>query len=490
MEPLSRREVLRAAAAFGGAALAGAAAGRGRAVAAVAATSGPTAADWRALAASLDGELVRRHHAAYDQLKLLFNTRYDSTRPLAIVEAASPADVSEGIGFARRFGLRARPRSGGHSYVGASTANEGVVIDVRRMQSITYDSASGVATVGAGAQTYSIHAALAHHGRTIPTGTCPTVGVAGLTLGGGVGIDSRRYGLSCDALTGLTMVTADGKVRSAGEGQESDLYWASQGGGGGNFAIATSLRYSTHAAEPMGTFSLRFDWQHAVSVVRGWAARIEVMPRSVWSNMRLEIGADGSTRVRLGGCCAPGDQDGEALAFQRAIGVDAISVSTSQKSFIQAVNYFGGGSTTARRATVSGSDVVANMTETLAEALPRLLEQRASTGTTSSLILDPLNGAITDRTAAATPFPWRHHLAELHWYVQFPSDPTKDAVSAARDWINSAHQAIAPQSAGAYINRLEPGRHLAAYYGANLDRLRRIKAAVDPTGFFRSPYTV
>ena len=90
----------------------------------------------------------------------------------------------------------------------------------------------------------------------------------------------------------------------------------------------------------------------------------------------------------------------------------------------------------------------------------------------------------------ATPFPWRHHLAELQRSVHFPSDPTQDAASAARDWITSAHQSIASASVGAYINRLEPGRPLTDYYGTNLDRLRRIKTAVDPTGFFRSPYTV
>ncbi len=315
-------------------------------LAAAAMTSGPTAADWRALAASLDGDVVRRSDADYDQAKLLFNTRFDATRPLAIAEAASPADVSEIIRFARRFGLRSRPRSGGHSYVGASTVDNGIVIDVRRMKSVRFDAASGIASVGAGAQSYETHVVLAGHGRSIPTGTCPTVGVAALTLGGGIGFDSRRHGLSCDALTGITMVTADGKLRQVSARRESGLWWASRGGGGGNFAVVTSLRYSAHAAEPMGVFSLGFDWRHAASVVRGWAARIQVMPRSVWANMRLEAAEDGSLRARLGGCCQPGDEDDEALAFQRAIGVDATSVSTSRKSFMDAVRYFGGGSTT------------------------------------------------------------------------------------------------------------------------------------------------
>ena len=491
MNPVSRRQVLHAAGTLGGAALSAAALGRvGRGLLTGTTASGPTAADWRALAASLDGDVVRRSDADYDQVRLLFDTRFDTTNPLAIVQAADPADVSEAIRFARRFGLRSRPRSGGHSYVGASTVDDGLVIDVRRMRSVEYDAASGVVAVGAGTRSYRIHAVLAEHGRTVPTGTCPTVGAAGLTLGGGVGIDSRRHGLSCDALTGLTMVTADGKVRRVGEGREADLWWASRGGGGGNFAVVTSLRYATHAAERMGIFSLDFAWEHAPSVARGWAARIEVMPRSVWCNMRLETGADGSTRVRLGGCCQPGDEDNEALALQRAIGFDAARVTTSERSFMDAVRYFGGGSTTPRWAAVSGSDVVSTISKTLAQTLPRTVERRALSGAVSSVILDPLTGAVSDRRAGATAFPWRHHLAELQWSVRFPSDPSLEAVKAARRWVNGAHQAIASESVGAYVNRLEPGRSTADYYGANLARLRRIKAAVDPTGFFRSAYTV
>ncbi|MDQ3224250.1 MAG: BBE domain-containing protein, partial [Gemmatimonadota bacterium] len=103
---------------------------------------------------------------------------------------------------------------------------------------------------------------------------------------------------------------------------------------------------------------------------------------------------------------------------------------------------------------------------------------------------DPLTGAVSDRRAGATAFPWRHHLAELQWSVRFPSDPSLEAVKAARRWVNGAHQAIASESVGAYVNRLEPGRSTADYYGANLARLRRIKAAVDPSDFFRSAYTV
>ncbi len=329
------------------------------------ATGGPRKADWRALAASLDGDLVSRFAPDYAEVKQLFNTRFDHARPVAVVEAAGPADVSETILFAQRFGLRSRPRAGGHSYVGASTLDDGLVIDVRRMRAIRYDPAGRVATVGAGAQLYAMHAALARHGRSIPTGTCPTVGATGLTLGGGLGIDNRAHGLTCDALTGLTMVTADGTVRRIGPGREGDLWWATRGGGGGNFGVVTSLSYRTHAARPIGVFLVSFRWDQAGAVLRGWAARARSMPRSAWCNLHLEAGADGSTGVRIVGACSEGDQDAQVAAMERAVGLEATSVSTFGKAFMDGVRYFAGGTTSSRQAFVAGSDVVARMSRTL-----------------------------------------------------------------------------------------------------------------------------
>lgn len=482
---LARRGFLRATGAVGGALVTGAL-GPGAATA----LSGPTARDWRALAASIDGEVVRRSDDEYDRVRRLFSTRFDPVRPRAVVRVENPSDVSEAIGFARRFGLRCRPRAGGHSYVGASTVDDGLVIDVRPLRGVRYDAASGVASVGAGVRSYRVHEVLARDRRTIPTGTCPTVGVTGLTLGGGLGIDSTAHGLSCDALTGLTVVTADGLVRRVDAEHEPDLWWASRGGGGGNLGVVTSMRFRTHAARPMGVFTLVYPWRHAAAAVRGWATRIETMPRSVWCNLQLVVGPDGARRVVIGGRCAAGDQDDQALALQRAVGRDAVAVSTSRQSFMDAVRRFGGGSTTPRGGFVAGSDVVASMTRALSEALPRVVARRAGSGTVSRVILDPLTGAVRDQAVDATPFPWRRHLAELQWYVQLPADPSRAAVRSARSWVEDAHRAMAPASVGAYVNRLEPGRPLADYYGGNLGRLRRTKDRVDPDGFFRSPYTV
>lgn len=452
--------------------------------------AGPTDRDWNALASSIDGEVVRRGDDAYDRARVLFNTRFDGTRPRAVVRAAGPADVAEAIRFARRFELRCRPRAGGHSYVGASTADDGVVVDVRGMRSVRYDAASGAVTVEAGATSYRVQRVLAGEGRSVPTGTCPTVGLTGLTLGGGLGTASTAQGLTCDALTGLTVVTADGQVRQVDAEREPDLWWASRGGGGGNFGVVTAMTLGTSAAGRTGLFSLTYPWRSAAQALRGWAARIEEMPRSVWCNLQLVVDTEGAARVQITGRCNAGEQEAEASALERAVGVDARRVSTSEEPFMDAVRALGGGSTTARGAFVAGSDVVAAMTRALAESLPRLVSRRAGSGTVTRVIADPLTGAVRDLSVDATPFPWRRHLAELQWHVRFTGDPSRAEVRSARSWVDEAHRTVAAHSLGAYVNRLEPDRPLGDYYGENLTRLRRIKGQVDPDGFFRSPWTL
>ncbi len=450
----------------------------------------PTASDWRALEHSIDGDVVKRTDSDFAVASRLFDPRFDHVQPLAVVEAASESDVGVAIAFARRFGLRSRPKAGGHSYVGASSVADGLVIDVGRMATVHYDAASAVATVGAGAKLYAVHAALAQSGRTIPTGTCPTVGAAGLTLGGGIGVASREHGLTSDQVGRVTIVTADGQTRHASATNHRGLFWACRGGGGGNFGIVTSIEFQTQPTRDVGFFLLTFPWSSAAAVVRGWADRVQTMPRSAWANLHLEAASTGVATVRVVGTCLAGDQDTEAAAMQAAAGVDATSVSTFSEGFLDAVSFLGGGTTSARQAFAAGSDVLPVMSHPLARALVAVVEQRAASGHSVAAILDPLTGKVGDVPVDATAFPWRDHLCDLQWYVGLPSDATHADASLAYAWIATAHAAVSGHSSGGYVNYLEPHRSVASYYGPNYARLQSVKHAVDPTGFFTSPYTI
>src|SRR5919108_499164 len=164
---------------------------------------------WEPLQRAIEGDVAPPGSPAYEAGRRTFNARFHSVEPQAIVSCASPHDVSETIAFVRRHGLDVAVRSGGHGFAGHSSTR-GVLIDVTPMRSVSVSG--GVATVGAGARLGEVYEGLQEHGLAIPAGTCPTVGVAGLTLGGGLGILGRTYGVTSDHLLRAEIVLADGRV--------------------------------------------------------------------------------------------------------------------------------------------------------------------------------------------------------------------------------------------------------------------------------------
>ena len=225
--------------------------------------AGPvTPAEWQSFTQSQTGPVLRPGQSGYVTAKQLFQPRFDSAHPQAVVECASVADVQRAIAFARAHAIPIAPRSGGHSYAGYSTG-PGMVIDVGKLSRITVNRAHGTVTVGAGARLIDIYSAVAAAGVAIPGGTCPTVGIAGLALGGGQGVVGRKLGLTCDAMTSVQVVMADGKVLNCDAHHNPDLFWACRGGGGGNFGIVTSFTFATHPLTSLVTFTLDWPWADA-----------------------------------------------------------------------------------------------------------------------------------------------------------------------------------------------------------------------------------
>jgi FAD/FMN-containing dehydrogenase len=406
------------------------------------------------------------------------------------VEATTPQDVSESIKFAQKYSLRIRPKAGGHSYVGASSATGVIVVSTARMSHVSYDAAAHTATVGAGARLYPVHSVLASHGRTIPTGTCPTVGAAGLTMGGGIGIASRSAGLTCDQLASAQIVTADGVIRSASAGTNPDLLWALRGGGGGNFGIVTRFVYHTQPTSSLGFFLQTWTWTSATKVIRGWASRMKQADHSTWANLHLTANSSGTAGVNTVGVCAPGHETAEAHALESAIGVDATSTQLFTKTYLAGIQFLGGGTTSQRQGWAAGSDVLSTITSGSAQALVRVIADRAHSHHAGVAILDPLTGAVRSHATDATAYPYRHHLCDIQWYLTMPDHPTVDQIHAAYNWIDTCHNAVSRWSSGGYVNYLEPRRHVASYYGTNFGRLTSVKRAHDPHNFFDTPWSI
>ena len=231
--------------------------------------------------------------------KRLFDPRFDSLHPAGIAYCRNPHDVATCLAFVRKFGVPVAARCGGHSYAGWSSTS-GLIIDVTRMAGVNVSGST--ATVGAGTRLIDFYNGLAAHGRGVPGGSCPTVGIAGLTLGGGVGVVSRAYGLTSDNVKSLQIVTADGQVRTCSSSQNSDLFWACRGGGGGNFGVVTSFTFRTHPVGQIVLFFLSWPWSQAARVISAWQSWAPHAPDALWSNVHLSAAPGGSVpAIQVGG---------------------------------------------------------------------------------------------------------------------------------------------------------------------------------------------
>ena len=263
--------------------------------------AGPGAADWAALRQALSThKLIRPGGKMYPAAKELFDPRFDFKRPAGVAYCATARDVSACVNFVRKFGLTVSARSGGHSYGGWSSNNGGLIVDVTGIN--YFNVGAGSVTVGTGIHLIDFYNRLAARGLAVPGGSCATVGIAGLTLGGGVGVLSRAFGLSSDNLESLRIVTADGVIRTASATSNPNLYWASRGGGGGNFGIAVSFTFRTRRLGSLVLFFLQWPWSAAARVMTGWQNWAPFQPDALWSNLHMSAAPGGGTPVvQVGG---------------------------------------------------------------------------------------------------------------------------------------------------------------------------------------------
>lgn len=427
----------------------------------------------------LGDRLIPPWDPRFDAATQLFDPQFDSSIPAAVVHADNESDVQHALGFAAAHGLAVNVRGGGHSYIGASAATGTVVIDTRRINHIRVDGDR--LWTGAGASVFAVQSALAESGRTLPLGTCPTVGITGLTLGGGIGIGSRRDGLACDRLESARAVLPDGSVERASATHRPELFWALRGGGG-QLGVVTELTWRTCAAETTDGVRIDFAGERAAEVITGWARWLTVADRSQWANIDIEADGAGAVNCTVTLRCPAGDGAAAARLFGSFVAAEEIDTQIHTFTPAELVLEVAGGTADPERTTfTAGSDVLADIGAETANAIVHAVREHSRSGGTGYVLVDPLDGAVTDLAADATAFPWRRHTAVLQWYV--PDDSSEEA----RSWIESAHRHVAPWSYGGYINYIEPDAALERYFAANANRLRAARAMADPTGALYKP---
>jgi FAD/FMN-containing dehydrogenase len=395
--------------------------------------------------------------------------------PAAVVTATSPADVQKAMTFASANNLKVAPRGGGHSYVGASTANGAMVLDLRQLPGdVSYDAATGLVTVTPATSLYAMHQVLAAAGRGIPTGTCPSVGAAGHALGGGLGAHSRHAGLMCDALRSATVVLPSGQAVTASANSQPDLFWALRGGGGGNFGVTTSLTFATFPTGEVDAVNLNFPAQSFAQVLLGWQSWLRTADRSNWALADAIVDAMG-THCRILATCPAGSGNSVASAITSAVGIQPAGVENHTFNYLDLVNYLAVGNLNpSPLGYVGGSDVFATLTPAAAQGIAAAVDAFPRGAGRMLAIMHALDGALADVPAGASAFPWRRQSSLVQWYVE-TGDP-----SAASGWLSTAHRAVQPYSVGGYVNYLEANQSPARYFGPNLSQLAAVRQKYDP----------
>lgn len=471
--------------------------------------SDPTSADWAALRRALSThELSLPGERSYRRARQLFDPRFDTLRPAGVAYCGMPADVSACLSFAIRFKLPVRARSGGHSYAGWSSVTGGLVIDVSRISHFAVGR--GTVTVGTGTDLISLYSKLAGHGLAVPGGSCPTVGLAGLALGGGIGVLSRQFGLTSDNIEAVQLVTADGSVLTCDSTSHSDLYWACRGGGGGNFGIATSCTLRTRRLRELVLFFLSWPWSQASRVVQAWQSWAPHAPQELWSNMHLGAAFGGAPGLSVGGTYVGSVADAGHLLDQlyHAVGSAPGSAFVSSEPYLHAMLIEAGCSglpvgqcSTApagqlpRVPSFAKSDfftqkLPASGVAALLAGIERLGGISGAAGGAGSIAFDALGGAVNRMRPDATAFVHRNALFLAQYYTSWSYPGARAGVARQHQWLRSLHASMHPHASGqAYQNYVDPDLvdWRQAYYGANYPRLARIKARYDPTGLFRFP---
>src|SRR6202047_3093202 len=466
-EPISRQTFLRAAA---GALAAGTVFGPVRA------TADPNTSGWGGLSAAIGGQLLTPGDGPqFATAKQVFNTNYNGSTPAAGVTVTSAADVQKAMAFAAAHNLKVAPRSGGHSYVGASTANGTMVLDLRQLPGgISYDAATGYVTVTPATSLYALHQALAAAGRGIPTGTCPSVGTAGHALGGGLGAQSRHAGLMCDALTSASVVLPGGGQAVTASTNNPDLLWALRGGGGGNFGVTTSLTFATFPTGDVDVVNLNFPPQSFAQVLLGWQSWLRTADRSSWALADSTTDALG-THCRIMATCPAGSGGKVAGAITSAVGMQPTGTENHTFNYLDLVGYLAVGNLNpSPLGYVGGSDVFPTIHPAAAQGIASAVDAFPRGAGRMLAIMHALDGALASVTPGATAFPWRQQSALVQWYVD-TGDP-----SAATSWLNTAHQAVRPYSVGGYVNYVEANQPPSRYFGPNLSRLSAARQKYDP----------
>jgi FAD binding domain/Berberine and berberine like len=408
-----------------------------------------------------------------------------------VVLCRTAADVAEAIAFARRSGIEVAVRSGGHDFAGRSSG-PGMVLDLTPMHSL--EVSDGVATMGPGCRLGDLYAALAGHEVTIPAGCGATVGLGGQALGGGLGLLGRSLGLMSDQMVGAEVVLADGRVVECDEQHHEDLFWALRGAGAQGLGVVTRLTLRT-VPEPAATsFHLKWPYGRASALIAAWQEWSPPGPDRLAASLLVTVGGEAGADpvVHLFGSMIGSETETAELLdeFVSVAGADPASSDRAHMRYGSLKSYLaergpGDQEDEEGRPYMKSEFFRAPLPAGEVEALVERFVRGRRPGEARKLDFMPWGGAYNRVPADATAFPHREELFLLEHSVVVPAGFDPAATEAARAWLSESWELVHPSgSGGVYGNFPDtdlPDEH-RAYWGDNLERVRRVKEKYDAQG--------
>ena len=449
------------------------------------------ALDLDELRGGFGGRLLAPADDGYEDAREIFN-RMIERRPSLIAQCSSVEDVRAALAYGRANGLPIAVRSGGHSVAGSSLVDDGLVIDMRNMNSASVDAEQKTVTVGGGATWSVLDKATTPHNLATTGGRVSTTGVAGLTLGGGSGWLERKFGLACDNLLEVKLVTADGRAVTASEGENPDLFWALHGGGG-NFGIATEMTFRLHPVESVTLALLLWPGAQGPELTRRYRDYLETAPDEIGGGVLYITGPpEEFVPEYLQGqlCCGIGVTYPGAEAEARELMAPILELEP-EGAMIAEMPY------SEMQCAIDDPPGFRNywsaeyLGEFPDEAVALFCERANDmvVPSPSQHILLPWGGAVArdagDWPLAGRDCPWVVHPLGL-W--EHPADDAR-AISWARGTCEDMRRFA---TGGTYLNFIgdEGQDRVAAGFGANYPRLQAIKAEYDPDNVFRMNHNI
>ncbi len=438
------------------------------------------------------GELLVSGDAGYDEARSLWNGDIDR-RPALIARASRVDDVAAAIRFAREHDLEIAVRGGGHSFAGHGVVDDGLMIDLSAMREVSVDPAARRARCGGGTTWADLDAATQEHGLAVPGGVISHTGVAGLSLGGGIGWLSRKHGLSCDNLASARVVTADGTVVTASAAEHADLHWALRGGGG-NFGVVTEFEFALHEVGPLVNLGLFF-WsvELGAEALRHIRASVAALPPHMGAQL-IGLNAPPAPFVPEQFHFAPGY--GLAVVGWDAPEAHAAIVDPIRKGLEplfelvtpipyamlqQMLDDSAPWGILAYEKACYLDELTDDAIAVIADYLPRKASPM------SIMPVFPMGGAYHDVADADTAFGGSR---AAKWLVNIAASAPDPALLATdREWVRSFWDALQPYASGTggyvnFQNDADDNRVRASYGAEKYDRLARIKAQYDPDNVF------